>query len=120
MTATTVPITSEPMADRTVRKIVILKAPRMSNWVNSSAIGCLSVGRTPGTPPARGERTAYRRGVGQEQASGLGGLPAPGLKPDGPRLVVTKFCQEPSAIIFFRASVILVHRAVSPFFRPMP
>ena len=58
--------------------------------VNSSAIGCLSIGWTPGTPPARGERAAYRRGVGQEQASGVGGLPAPGLKPAGPRFVVRR------------------------------
>ena len=50
----------------------------------------------------------------------MGGLPGPGLKPAGPRFAVTKFCHEPSSIIFLSASVILVHRAVSPFYRPMP
>src|SRR3954454_2103098 len=110
MMATTVPMTRAPMAEKNVRTIVIRKAPRMSNCENRSAIGRLSVREDTryAARPVSGRRTGER--VGQEQGSGVGGLPSPGLKPAGPRLVSTAFCQEPSAIIFLSASVILVHR----------
>ena len=59
-------------------------------------------------------------GSAQVQAAGVGGLPAPGLKPAGPRLASTAFCQEPSEMNFLSASVTLVQNSVSPFFRPTP
>ena len=100
-----VPMTSAPMAEKKVSSIVIPNAPRTLYWDSSSPMRFSALsrasrsrhGQPKGYAARPGERAAYpvfvrllsqwRRST-QPHAAGVGGLPAPGLKPAGPRFVV--------------------------------
>src|SRR6266542_4046672 len=107
--------------------MVVLKALNMAKSENSSEIvsmhapGVLQRGtgeRKPGRAAAESRPSHDCR---QAQASCFGGFfVASGLKPEGPTVASSAFCQSPESIIFLIASFTLPHSSVSPFFRPTP
>ena len=122
ITATMVPITSEPMAEKNVRYTVMPKAATMSYLLRRSPMRRpFGVGEKPGYAAPLAQRRGIPRGVVHEQGSAVGGLTAVStLKSAGPRLASTAFCHEPSSTIFFRAALIFSQVALSPFLMPMP